>query len=165
MARHPSVGARRYLRTVADRLEQYSVPEPTSGCRLWLRSANRHGYGMVFDGVTKRLAHVVSWEQEHGPVPCGLCVLHRCDVTFCIEPNHLFLGTMADNTADMWAKGRGKSPGTFRGSQNKTAKLDEAKVAVILRDPRTHRLIAEDYGVHTSLIWLVKARKIWRHVS
>ncbi len=56
------------------------------------------------------LAHRVAWLIEKGPVPDGLCVLHRCDNPPCVNPEHLFLGTVQDNNADRDAKGRGRLP-------------------------------------------------------
>lgn len=89
-------------------LERY-VPEPNTGCWLWLSGTN-NGYGILslYEVYGRRtvLAHRASWEFHRGPIPEGLCVLHRCDTPPCINPAHLFLGTIADNTHDMIAKGR-----------------------------------------------------------
>lgn len=72
--------------------------------------------------------HVWVWEQVNGLIPEGMKVLHRCDNPPCFRYDHLFLGTPADNTADMMAKGRYK---TSRGEQRANAKLTWAKVAEI----------------------------------
>ena len=92
--------------TLAQRLDHYSMVEPTSGCRLWWGGTVRKGYGRL--GVANRhwLAHRAAWFVANGPIPEGMLICHRCDVRACISPDHLFLGTHADNTADMMAKGR-----------------------------------------------------------
>lgn len=80
------------------------TPEPNTGCFLWLRGTNAKGYGRTRRG----LAHRLVWEEAHGPIPPGLVVMHRCDVPGCVNLDHLRLGTVADNVADMIAKGRAR---------------------------------------------------------
>lgn len=94
--------------TLAAKLEANSVPEPNTGCRLWLGGHTKAGYGRVGLGRrgVSRYAHQAAYELAHGPIPPRLCVLHHCDQPCCIEPSHLFLGTQADNSRDMVAKGR-----------------------------------------------------------
>lgn len=94
--------------TVEDRF--WAKVTKTDTCWIWKR-ATRSGYG-IFAVTPKDLrpAHRFAYEQLVGPVPDGLCVLHRCDNRPCVRPEHLFLGTKADNTADMIAKGRAVNP-------------------------------------------------------
>ena len=72
---------------------------PWSGCWLWLGPTNR-GYGSLWYSWIKSLAHRVSWELFRGPIPDGLYVLHKCDIKCCVNPDHLYVGTQADNIQD-----------------------------------------------------------------
>jgi hypothetical protein len=85
--------------------------EKRNGCWLWQGSITDMGYGSIFGQGRRRYAHRLMWERTFGPIPVGQCVLHHCDNPRCVNPSHLFLGTKADNTRDMWSKGRqGGSP-------------------------------------------------------
>lgn len=76
------------------------------GCAEWTGATNSEGYGQKKHGDKLTYVHILAWEMANGPVPKGLCVLHRCDNPPCYNVDHLFLGTKADNTADMISKGR-----------------------------------------------------------
>jgi hypothetical protein len=76
------------------------------GCWLWSGKPNRNGYG-VFGAGTARLAHKQSYTQALGKVPAGMVVRHTCDERLCVRPEHLLLGTTADNSLDMVKRGRG----------------------------------------------------------
>jgi len=74
----------------------------------WIRTAGKsdRGYGCFQIGKKNCRAHRVVWEMENDPIPDGLHVLHQCDNPSCVKLDHLFLGTHADNMADMKRKGR-----------------------------------------------------------
>lgn len=132
-------------------------------CWLWTASTAKSGYGQMTHCGETRHAHRFSWEREHGPIPAGMCVLHRCDVRACVNPRHLFLGTKADNTADMMAKGRGKIP-NFRGEECGNSKLTEDHVRQIRRSTLPSAHLAVRFGVVPSTVRWVRSGATWKHV-
>lgn len=93
---------------IKERLSNKWTPEPFSGCWLWTGTVTSNGYAKIHFSNPRRSesAHRVSWELYRYAIPKGLNVLHRCDVRCCVNPAHLFLGTMVDNAQDCIRKGR-----------------------------------------------------------
>lgn len=138
------------------------VAEPMSGCWIWTRGTlSQSGYGRVSNGSGHyMMAHRRSWELHKGPIPEGMFVCHRCDNRVCVNPEHLFLGTTADNMADMAGKGRAAS-----GERHHKAKLTRADATAIRAMPGKYRDIAAMYGVTFGLIGLIghiKRGEIWK---
>lgn len=80
------------------------------GCWPWIGGRDRDGYGRLWAWGEKVMAHRLAWRLSTGPIPEGLCVLHRCDHPPCVRPDHLFLGTQRENLEDRDLKGRAVVP-------------------------------------------------------
>ena len=98
------------VRPIAERFAENVMPEPNSGCWLWVGVVNFFGYGQLYINSRYHGAHRVSWELHQGQIPIGLFVCHKCDVPSCVNPNHLFVGTQLDNMRDAKNKGRVRKP-------------------------------------------------------
>lgn len=153
----------------------------TDGCWLWQASKRNQGYGAFVwtDDSGKTIhgrAHRFSWELANGPIPGDLCALHKCDAPACVNPAHMFIGTKADNNADM-VKGRRRVGGSKtsvdackyqRGESHHSAKMTADKVRRIrtLRGSgQSYSTIAHIFDVNTSAIYKICNGKTWRHVD
>lgn len=145
--------------------------ERTNACWLWRGHRYRNGYGGFLFEDRDQKAHRVAWVLAYGPIPESALVLHRCDRRECVRPDHLFLGSAAENTLDMMTKGRNRNPGPkkpARGRALPQARLTEDAVRTI-RKMRIKGHLMKDigtrFGVHIMTISDILREKTWRHVS
>ena len=107
-------------------------------------------------------AHRFVWEALNSPLSPGQCVLHRCDNPKCINPEHLFVGTQADNMKDMAAKGRGGAP---RGEKHRSAKLTEEQAKYVLASSAKSSALAKELGTTYQTIYALRTGITWKHLS
>lgn len=139
------------------------IPEPNSGCWLWLGYCDKNGYGGFGYNWKMRIAHRFSYEAFCGPITNGLHVLHKCDTPSCVNPDHLFLGTELDNARDKHAKGRQRY---FRGTERPDAILTEQQVLEIRNSKvRPQTALAEKYGISQTLVSKIQRRERWKHLT
>lgn len=130
-------------------------------CWPWIGGVDHFGYGRIYDHGTSYQVHRVVYELEHGPIPDGLLVLHRCDNPPCVNPAHLFLGTNQDNVNDMLQKGRER-----RGETHHNAKISTQQVLELRQQfaaGRSAASLARAFGVDPSNVRLIVLGKTRKH--
>lgn len=119
----------RPTRSMADRFwEKVKKGDPTE-CWPWTANALPRGYGLFMVERREKYAHRIAYELTHGPIPAGYFVCHACDTPACCNPSHLWIGTPADNAADMKNKGR-----VARGERHYSTKLTPEQYQQLLRE-------------------------------
>jgi len=127
------------------------------GCWQWNASIMSNGYGCIRIDKKTYATHRVAWTLYRGDIPAGMCVLHHCDNRRCANPDHLFLGTHADNVRDKTGKGR-----TPSGENHWAVRIPDADVAAIrahVASGMTQSAVASMYHVDPSTISLIVSGK------
>ena len=125
-------------------------------CWVWRGGLTMAGYGRFQRAGRSVYAHRASFEEAYGPIAGGLQVLHHCDNPPCVRPDHLFLGTQADNVADASRKGR-----MHPGEANGAARLRTDDVRVIRDSVGPRAALAERYGITRAYVTDIRARRVW----
>lgn len=174
MADLRSLGGRKPL--PADlRFDASYIPEPNSGCWLWLGAERgSNGYGSIVVQGKRVVAHRYAFERFIGPLAGAAIVCHKCDNPACVNPSHLFLGTLQSNSDDKVAKGR-QARGALlalaqqnckrRGEKNGNSKLTEVDVLSIFSSADPQRKIAASFGITQAMVSSIKTRKAWRWLT
>ena len=148
----------------------------TDSCWLWTASKRHKGYGAFVwadkNGcIVQGRAHRFIWEIKNGKIPEGMCVLHKCDTPACVNPEHLFLGTKAENNRDMCAKKRHVKGGTYcgkgkykRGENHHNAKLTLENVIALRLDRRSgfsYSRLAKKYKINAATAYKIIKGYLW----
>lgn len=146
---------------IMERFEARYIPEPNSGCWLWLGSMNWHtGYGRFYtNGDVITYAHKFSYQVHKGKIPRGKILRHTCDVKSCVNPDHLIPGTPQDNSDD--AVARGLMP---KGEKHGMAKLTADTVCAVYRASGSISEIARKHSISRMHVQRIKEKKVWRHL-
>jgi hypothetical protein len=149
------------------RFHESYIEEPNTGCWLWTGLVNekRGNYGRFFVNRKSIRAHRASWLIAHGEWPADKLVCHKCDTPQCVNPEHLFLGTVQDNSNDMKRKNR---QARVLGQDHNMAKLTNNDVIEIrkrIKSGQTQRSLAKLYNVSPALICVINKNQRWKHLG
>jgi hypothetical protein len=157
----------RHSGTVQQRIEAKTVQIPEAGCWIFTGALDTSGYGLIGLGGSGNIgkAHRESYKIYCGEIPDGMQICHRCDVRCCVNPHHLFVGTLQDNMDDRGSKGRHVAmPGMTHGMH----KLTDAEVISIRREYAAggigQRALGRKYGVTKYPIQRIVNGTGWKHL-
>jgi hypothetical protein len=134
----------------------WSIPIPFVGCWLWLRAISSSGYGSLNVPGLDRSAHRLSHIAFKGAIPPGALIQHSCDNRWCVNPDHLSIGTHATNNRDALLKGR---------TSRKLGPDDVRAIRAELRAGARLRALATKYGVHWTMVRVIREGKAWAHIE
>ena len=149
--------SRRTIRYEA--FEEKYIPEPNSGCWIWMGSLNAGGYGEFRYGTKSIKAHRYSFFFHKGPISHGKFLLHSCDMRSCVNPDHLRVGSHVDNMSDMVKRGR--SP---RGERAAKSKLTNDQVQAIRVAKGNYNEIADRFGIGAGQARRIILNEHWKHL-
>lgn len=134
-----------------------------NGCWNWIGATNSDGYGRISLNKIQIYAHIFSYEFHNNTFAGESCVLHKCDIPRCVNPDHLFLGTYHDNTIDMLLKDRcGRSKLTILQVEDIR---NEWKATSKLKGDYAACKLAKKYGVNKNAIYKIVGNKTWNCIN
>lgn len=129
----------------------------TDYCWFWVGFTDYAGRGQIRVDKTRVFAHRFSYQNFVGKIPNNMCVCHKCDNPSCVNPEHLFLGSIKDNNRDMIAKGR-------HCPAYKLGPIEVRKIRAAYARGVTQKVLGKRYGVDRAYLSLVVNHKIWKAV-
>lgn len=140
----------------------WSMVDQSGACWLWTGARTALSYGIFtgrIDAQSFDKAHRYSYALANGSIPDGMHVLHRCDNRWCVNPEHLWLGTQADNVRDAHIKGR-----HVNGSRVGTSRFDEATIIKIRTANGDIADIAKQFGCDYTHVMRIQKSECWKHL-
>lgn len=149
--------------TAYDRFNANWERDQKTGCWNWTGTISRayKGYGHIRIGNKAMKAHRYSWEAHRGKIPEGMHVLHSCDNSICVNPDHLWIGTHQDNMRDMFRKGRRQER---RGQEHHKTHLTDADALAIYNSSDGPAALSKEYGISRQAVWNIKSKRTWKHI-
>lgn len=154
------------MATAIDRFMAFIPEMKKNTCWIWQGGHNgiRENYGRFRLKDRTVFAHRYAWELIHGFIPDGMCVLHKCDNPPCVNPDHLFLGTRADNNADKEIKGRAASTKGVLNGRSILTENDVCKIRKLLKLEISIKEIACQMHVAWNTIYDIATGRRWSHI-
>jgi hypothetical protein len=158
------ISRKRKTTDIANRIAGMTRKNELSGCIEWTGAKDRRGYGLVKDasGIMKRVPRIV-YELFVGKIPDGMLIRHTCDNPCCCNPEHLLVGTAADNSMD--AVERNRLPVGEMSGASKLKNNDIPLIFKLKKDGSPARQIANFFGVNESTIFRILSGKSWKHIN
>ena len=145
-----------------EKMRRYAMPLPWSGCHVWLGSVDRYGYPKMSLGVQQRalrVSRLVLSKKVGRSLSSSELACHSCDNTLCVNEQHLFLGSHADNVADKVAKNR-----QAKGSKHGRSKLTEDQAKAVKYSTKPTRVLMQEFSVSKATVEQIRSGMYWRHV-
>lgn len=149
---------------IAERIALGSETRGPDECWPWIKAQNGQGYGTIRVEGKTLLAHRVAYELATGEDISGKVICHSCDNPQCVNPSHLWAGTIGDNNADRHVKRRSRG-GSLPGVANPMAKLTEAEVLAIAASTDPLTTVAAKFDIPFQSVSAIRRGKIWSHVT
>lgn len=155
---------RPYVRPLTERFWEKVEKLDSDDCWAWKGSKDLRGYGVIVTNQKAHSAHRVCYELCHGPIPKGMCVCHKCDNPACVNPGHLWLGTLSENNRDRADKGRNNHAVGETHPATPLTKDDVIEIRKLANCGVSQRALARQFGIAQSAIWCIIHRKTWSHI-
>lgn len=141
-----------------ENFEKYYLPDPNTGCYLWLGGLDKGRAYLWHSHTKKENAYRVAYRLFKGDIPEGLLIRHTCDNPACVNPEHLLVGTYKDNREDCVRRNRQAKGKTHVGYRN----LTWEKVEYIRNSPLNNSEVARELKIDPSSVSKIRAYKQWR---